>query len=380
MDVKERIVAALEVGKGRIPDKVPNHFVSLRTNFIKTVEERLDIKEEDVVFDGGFDLTIAKAIGAESLKCGPGLVNYPAVRIPEWWFERNKVPPAERHLYGTGASGGITKRDPSRADEFDAWYVDGWITGEEELERARPLLAQLQAPPRETLNRFNKFAAMAISRGICPIPAVGGPFTEVLEGMGWSAFARAARKNLPFMRKFAELATNNAVLAVSTICKETDVKIVHLPDDIAMKQNVMLTPTLMKEVFFPCFQRITEAAHSNGGRIFLHTDGFVEPLIPALVDAGFDGLQCLESAAGVDIRRVKREWGNQLCLVGNVDCNRDLFYMTPAQLERQAADMVNDLKDGGGYIFGPSSTIYGAHPLENVLAIVEGWKEERDYK
>src|SRR5512139_2752606 len=109
MNVHERIVAALEVGKGRIPDKVPNHFVSLRTKFIKTVEERLDIKDEDVVFDGGFDLTIAKAIGAESLKCGPGLTNYPsiAVRIPDWWFERNKVPAAERHLYGTGVSGGI---------------------------------------------------------------------------------------------------------------------------------------------------------------------------------------------------------------------------------------------------------------------------------
>jgi hypothetical protein len=379
MNVHERIVAALEVGKGRIPDKVPNHFVSLRTKFIKIVEERLEIKEEDVVFDGGFDLTIAKAIGAESLKCGPGLVNYPSVRIPDWWFERNKVPLAERHLYGTGVSGSITKHDPSRAEEFDAWYVDGWITGEEELERVRPLMEQLQAPPRETFDRFNRFAAMAISKGICPITSVGGPFTEVLEGMGWAAFARAARKNLPFMRKFAGIATDLAVLAISTICRDATVKVIHLPDDIAMKQNVILTPALMKEVFFPCYQRITEAAHAHGGRIFLHTDGFVEPLIPALVDAGFDGLQCLESAAGVDIRRVKKEWGDKLCLIGNVDCNRDLFYLTPAQLKQQARELVESLKDGGGYIFGPSSTIYGAHPLENVLAIVEGWKEARDY-
>nr|MDO8084011.1 uroporphyrinogen decarboxylase family protein [Candidatus Sigynarchaeum springense] len=379
MNVKERIVAALEVGKGRMPDKVPNHFVSLRTNFMKIVEKQLEIKEENVVFDGGFDLTIAKAIGAESLKCGPGLVNYPPVKVPDWWFERNNIPLAERHLYGTGISGNITKRDPSREGEFDAWYVDGWITSEGDLTRMKGLMEQLRPPPRETLDRFNKFAAMAISKGICPIPAVGGPFTEVLEGMGWSAFARAARKNIPFIRKFADIATDNAVLAISTICKETDVKIVHLPDDIAMKQNVMLTPALMKEVFFPCYQRITEAAHAHGGRIFLHTDGFVEPLIPAIVDAGFDGLQCLESAAGVDIRRVKKEWGRQICLIGNVDCNRDLFYMTPAQLERQAADMVNDLKDGGGYIFGPSSTIYGAHPLENLLAIVAGWLDARDY-
>ncbi|MBN2152733.1 MAG: hypothetical protein JW839_14875 [Candidatus Lokiarchaeota archaeon] len=380
MDVRERIVAALEVARGRMPDKVPNHFVSLRTKFIKIVEERLDIGEGDVVFDGGFDLTIAKAIGAESLKCGPGLVNYPAVRVPDSWFDRNKIQAAERHLYHTGCTGAITRREPARADEFDAWYVDGWVTNEDELERVRQLVEQLRPPPRETLDRFNKFAAMAISKGICPIPAVGGPFTDVLEGMGWSAFARAARKDIPLMRKFAGLSTDVAVLAISTICKETDVKVVHLPDDIAMKQNVILTPALMKDVFFDCYQRIAEAAHAHGGRIFLHTDGFVEPLIPALVDAGFDGLQCLESAAGVDVRRVKREWGDKLCLIGNVDCNRDLFYMAPAELKRQAADMVNDLKDGGGYIFGPSSTIYGAHPLENVLAIVEGWKEARDYR
>jgi uroporphyrinogen decarboxylase len=240
-------------------------------------------------------------------------------------------------------------------------------------------MQQLLAPPRETFDRFNKFAAMAISKGICPIPAVGGPFTEVLEGMGWSAFARAARKNLPFMRKFADLATDSAVLAISSICKNATVKIIHLPDDIAMKQNVMLTPALMKEVFFPCYQRITEAAHKHGGRIFLHTDGFVEPLIPALADAGFDGLQCLEAAAGVDIGLVKMNWGSQLCLIGNVDCNRDLFYMTPEQIKEHARGMVENLKDGGGYIFGPSSTIYGSHPLENVLAMVDGWLEARDY-
>jgi hypothetical protein len=379
MNVHERIVAALEVGKGRIPDKVPNHFVSLRTKFIKIAEERLDIKEEDVVFDGGFDLTIAKAIGAESLKCGPGLVNYPSAHVPDWWFERNKIPDPERHLYGTGAAGGITKHDPRHSDEFDSWYVDGWIVDDEALEKARPGMQQLQAPPRETFDRFNRFAAMAISKGICPIPAVGGPFTEVLEGMGWSAFARAARKNLPFMRKFADLATDSAVLAITSICKNATVKVIHLPDDIAMKQNVMLTPALMKEVFFPCYQRITEAAHRHRGRIFLHTDGFVEPLIPAIVDAGFDGLQCLEAAAGVDIGRVKMNWGSQLCLIGNVDCNRDLFYMTPEQIKEHARGMVENLKDGGGYIFGPSSTIYGSHPLENVLAIVEGWKEARDY-
>jgi hypothetical protein len=54
MNVYDRIVAALEVAKGRIPDKVPNHFVSLRTKFMKIAEELLDIKEEDVVYEGGF--------------------------------------------------------------------------------------------------------------------------------------------------------------------------------------------------------------------------------------------------------------------------------------------------------------------------------------
>jgi hypothetical protein len=336
MNVYDRIVAALEVSKGRIPDKVPNHFVSLRTK-----------------------LTIAKAIGAESLKCGPGLTNYPSVQVPDDWFDRNHVPQSERSLYGIGGSGGISKRDPRHEGEFDSWYLDGYITDEAIFNKMRPYMEQLQAPTKETLARFNRFAAMAIARGICPVPAVGGPFTEVLEGMGWPAFARASRKNTSFLRKFADLVTEKAVLAISTICKETDVKVIHLPDDIAMKQNVMLTPALMKDVFFPCYQRITAAAHANGGRIFLHTDGFVEPIIPALVDAGFDGLQCLENAAGVDIHRVKKEWGDKLCLIGNVDCNRDLFYLTPGQLKQQAMDMVNSLKDGGGYIFGPPSWTAG---------------------
>ncbi|MHA1717650.1 MAG: uroporphyrinogen decarboxylase family protein [Promethearchaeota archaeon] len=220
---------------------------------------------------------------------------------------------------------------------------------------------------------------MATSNGICPIIPVTGPFTIVLEGMGWVSFAKHCRRNPALVEKFAERVTDKVEEYLKTVLKDSPVKIVCVSDDLAMKGNVMLTPSTMESIFFQFFRQIVDVTHRYHGRIFLHSDGFIEPLLEYIIEAGFDGVQCLESAAGVNIYRVKKEWGDKLCLIGNVDCNRDLFYMKPGEMREHTRNMVETLKEGGGYIFGPSSTIYGSMPLENVLAMIDGWRDGRDY-
>nr|MDO8113718.1 uroporphyrinogen decarboxylase family protein [Candidatus Sigynarchaeota archaeon] len=379
MNVYERLFAALDVAHGRVPDKVPNHFVSLRPGFAKNVENSIELKDEDIVFESGFDLTIAKAIGAESLKCGPSLTGYTSIPFPTDYFDGKNIPASDRGSYHVGIYGEITKQDTRATDEFDSWYMDGCITDEAKFEAWKPYMLAPRPPKADVLRAFDSFATMAITKGICPVPTHGGPFTAVLEGMGWPAFAKYSRKNPGFIERFADIVTTTSEAYLKAVAHGTCIKIFHIPDDIAMKQNVMLTPKMMETVFFPFYQRYAEAVHREHGKIFLHTDGFVEPLIKYLVDAGFDGLQCLESAAGVDIIRVKKEWGDKLCLIGNVDCNRDLFFLSPAEMRAKARAMVESLKGGGGYIFGPSSTLYSGHPLPVVKAMVDGWKDARDY-
>ncbi|MFX0098142.1 MAG: uroporphyrinogen decarboxylase family protein [Candidatus Hodarchaeota archaeon] len=379
MNVYERLFAALSVAQGKRPDKVPNHFVSMRPLFMRIVEENLEIKDEDEVWDGPYDLTIAKVIGAESIKCGPGFTNHPMVKMPEDYLVEKNIPREEWPSYAINAWGMIHKREVKLKDEFSNWYIDGIITDNEKFNQFKPLMEQITIQGDDSFSTFKKFAEMAIQKGICPIPAVGGPFTTTIEATGWSGFARSARKNPGLLAKIAEIQTEKAVELIKATMRKTGIKIFHMPDDIAMKNNVILTPKLMEEVFYPFFERYSEAAHEEHGKIFLHTDGFVEPLIKYFVEMGYDGVQCLESAAGVDIHRVKMEWGDKLCLIGNVDCNRDLFYLKPEEMKEKAKNMVESLKEGGGYIFGPSSTIYGSMPLENVLAAVDGWREAREY-
>ena len=65
------------------------------------------------------------------------------------------------------------------------------------------------------------------------------------------------------------------------------------------RQNVHVSPDMYLDLLLPAHRRLFDWARAHALPVILHSDGFVEPLIPALVDAGFDGLQCLESAAGV---------------------------------------------------------------------------------
>ncbi|MHA1368955.1 MAG: hypothetical protein ACTSWN_03750 [Promethearchaeota archaeon] len=140
MNVVERLVAALDVQHGRKPDKVPNYLVSLRPSFMKVVDDNVEIEEDDILYDPPHDLTIAKAIGAESIKCGPHFHVGKKIRMPIDYLLSNQIPEKEWNLYSIDPFGIILKKNLSTPEEFSTWYIDGYLTTEEKLNKWLPYL------------------------------------------------------------------------------------------------------------------------------------------------------------------------------------------------------------------------------------------------
>jgi uroporphyrinogen decarboxylase len=57
-----------------------------------------------------------------------------------------------------------------------------------------------------------------------------------------------------------------------------------------------------------------------GYYVIKHTDGNIMPIVDQLVAANPHVLHSLDPHAGVDITRIKRLYGDRLCLIGNVNC------------------------------------------------------------
>ncbi len=99
----------------------------------------------------------------------------------------------------------------------------------------------------------------------------------------------------------------------------------------------------------------------------LHSDGNVTAVLDDLVELGIAGLHPVEPGA-MDIRALKRRFGNRLCLVGNVDVNT-LSAGTPLQVETEVAELVRDVAPGGAYMLSSGNSLAAYCRIENVQAM-----------
>jgi len=120
-------------------------------------------------------------------------------------------------------------------------------------------------------------------------------------------------------------------------------------EDLAFKQRPFLSPAMYRGLLFPAHRRIFEWAHARELPVIFHSDGFVEPLLPQLVEAGIDCLQPLEVKAGMDLLRVKQRFGDRIALIGGMDA-RTLETNDPAVVRAKLESKLPGAMAGGGYV------------------------------
>ena len=145
---------------------------------------------------------------------------------------------------------------------------------------------------------------------------------------------------------------------------------VLVADDMAYNSGTFVDPETMRSVFFPPMKWLVGEIHRRTSLpVFLHCDGNINAILDDIVECGFDGLQSLQPSAGMDIRRIKKDYGQKLCLMGNIDLNELLPYGTPEQITAHVKALAKDLAPGGGWILSTCNTLSRAVPPANAAAM-----------
>jgi uroporphyrinogen decarboxylase len=95
----------------------------------------------------------------------------------------------------------------------------------------------------------------------------------------------------------------------------------------------------------------------------------VTQVLPDLIACGLDALHPMEPK-GMDIAAVKREFGDRLALLGNIDVDL-LTRGSPGEVPTQVRQRIQEVAPGGGFAIGSSNSIPDYVPLENYRALVE---------
>jgi len=143
-----------------------------------------------------------------------------------------------------------------------------------------------------------------------------------------------------------------------------------LADDLAYATGLLWSPELMRKFLFPWYREIGSIAKKAGLPLIFHSDGKLGDVIPDLIQAGINALHPIEPKA-MDILEFKRDYGEELCLVGNIDLNYTLTRGTPGEVEVEVKDKIRNLAPGGGYCLGSSNSITDYVPLRNYKTMIE---------
>jgi len=120
-------------------------------------------------------------------------------------------------------------------------------------------------------------------------------------------------------------------------------------EDMGFKGRPFMSPAMYRELVLPAHKKTVGYAHSLGLPVIMHSCGFVEPLLPHMVEAGIDCLQAMEVKAGMDMLRIYKNYGDKISLMGGID-TRVLCDNDKNKIDRELTAKIPIVKQGFGYI------------------------------
>ena len=119
-------------------------------------------------------------------------------------------------------------------------------------------------------------------------------------------------------------------------------------EDLGFKNRPFMSPDMYKEMIFPAHKLTVGFAHERKLPVIMHVCGFIEPLLPGIVEAGVDCLQVIEIKAGMDLLRIYKNYGDVLSLMGGIDV-RAIYTNDRAIIDRELEAKIPMVKEGFGY-------------------------------
>ena len=145
-----------------------------------------------------------------------------------------------------------------------------------------------------------------------------------------------------------------------------------LCSDYCFNDNPFLSPAQFSEFITPYLKKLIKGYRDMELYVIKHTDGNIMPILDQLLECEPHAIHSLDPQGNVDIAEVKRIAGNQVCLIGNVNCSL-MDSGTDAEVVASAEYALHNGSPGGGYIFSTSNCIYTGMKLKRYELILDVW-------
>lgn len=156
---------------------------------------------------------------------------------------------------------------------------------------------------------------------------------------------------------------------------EMDFDFYWVADDVAGNTGPFVSPRAFREFFLPNMQLAASAIKKPW---IYHSDGDLLPILPDLLTLGMNAIHPIQPSV-MDIGQVKRQYGNRVAIVGNIDLDYTLTRGTPEEVDAEVKERIRIAGPGGGYIISSANSLADYCKVENVWAMAAAIKRYGAY-
>ncbi|NDK15550.1 MAG: hypothetical protein GW911_26270 [Armatimonadetes bacterium] len=149
--------------------------------------------------------------------------------------------------------------------------------------------------------------------------------------------------------------------------------------DYCLNTGPFLRPEMFAEFVTPYLARLIAGYREMGAYVIKHTDGNLMPILDQLVSCKPHALHSIDiQAVDMDLRVIKERYGDQVCLIGGVQCSL-LQTGTEDEIRENCRYVLEHGMPGGGYIYSTTNVAFKGLPLERYMLVLEMREKQGRY-
>ena len=203
---------------------------------------------------------------------------------------------------------------------------------------------------------------------------IPGGFDEPRQLLGEEALCMAYYDQPELIHDILQTIGDTAFKVLECVSAAVQIDLLFVHEDMAGKTGPLAGPTQVVEFIAPYYRRIWDLLQDRGALLFdQDSDGDMNPVLDAFLNAGVNCMHPMEPAANMDIVKIRERYGSRLAFYGGID--KHIIRRSKAEIVRELEYKIPPLVQSGGCVLALDHRIPNGTPLENYrFYIQKAWE------
>lgn len=193
---------------------------------------------------------------------------------------------------------------------------------------------------------------------------IPGGFDEPRQLIGEENLCMAFYDQPELIHDILETIGDTAFKVLEQVSREVTIDKLSVHEDMAGKSGPLAGPKQIEEFIVPYYRKIWDLLQDRGTRIFdQDSDGDMNAVIDAFLEAGVNCMHPMEPAANMDIVKIREKYGTKLAFYGGLD--KHVIRKSKQEIIDELEYKIPPMIKSGGCVLALDHRIPNGTPLEN---------------